>query len=101
MTNIRFMGAWDARVLSSADLKKHGVEDFTKTMFPRGQAVEVSEEVAEVLLSNAKIFGKFEKVEEGTEDVQTTADVEKPATPSNARSTSTRTEKVPAKSSTP
>lgn len=59
MTNIVYKGKADRRVLSAADLKSHGVE-FTKTTFNRGEAQEVDEAVAEVLISNPKIFGKFE-----------------------------------------
>lgn len=62
----------DNRVLSAADLKKAGVEDFKKITFVRNEPVEVSDEVAEVLTGH-KLFTGFAIFdgEEKTEEADT------------------------------
>ena len=60
---IKYSDRSDARVLDADDLKRVGVEGFRKTMFPRGEAVEVDDAVGEMLLEAHEIFGKFERVE--------------------------------------
>lgn len=60
---IKYSDRSDARVLDADDLKRVGVEGFRKTMFPRGEAVEVDDAVGEMLLESPEIFGKFERVE--------------------------------------
>jgi len=56
-------GGQDDRELSAADLKAAGVEGFHKTVFPKGQAVEVSDEVGEALL-NHELFDGFSEVDD-------------------------------------
>lgn len=51
---------FDARELSSADLAQHGVEGFKKQTFRAGEAVEVDDAVAELLVNNPDVFGSFE-----------------------------------------
>lgn len=63
MANIKYTGRAHIRSLSAADLKQSGVEGFSKTDFARGQSIEVADEVAEAIIGNPEIFGKFEVVE--------------------------------------
>lgn len=67
MAKVTFVGRDDQRILSADDLKKAGVEGFTKTTFVKGQAAEVSPEVAKALTENVKLFGKFRVEEEKAE----------------------------------
>jgi len=60
---IKYTDSSDARVLDADDLKKAGVEGFRKTMFQRGESVEVDDAVGDALLAAPEIFGKFERVE--------------------------------------
>lgn len=60
MASIIYRGRSNTRVIEKADFTKLGVEvDFTKTAFPRNEAVEVSAQVAEAILAD-KRFGDFE-----------------------------------------
>lgn len=63
MALIKYTGRAHVRSLAAADLKQHGVEGFSKTNFARGQATEVSDEVAEAIIGNPTVFGKFEVAE--------------------------------------
>jgi len=62
----------DARELTAADLKKAGVEGFTKTLFRKGEVVDVDDEVAEALTGHA-LFKGFSIVDPKakTEEVDT------------------------------
>lgn len=57
---VKFTGRDDSRTLSANDLKKAGVEGFTKTTFARGEAVEVEREVAQALVEHEALFGQFQ-----------------------------------------
>lgn len=63
MREVVFTGApgslTDARELSAPDLKKVGVEGFSKTTFRRGEVVEVEDDVADALVNNDEYFGDF------------------------------------------
>lgn len=59
----------DFRVLSAADFKSLGVEDQKKITFAKGEPVEVTDEVAKVLLS---LEEKFEVVEAGPDTIEGT-----------------------------
>lgn len=68
MTQVKYTGRDDFRVLAADDLKKAGVEGFKQTSFARNTPVEVTDEVAAALVNeNFKgYFGskQFEIVEE-------------------------------------
>ena len=66
MAKVTFQGPEDVRELAAADLKKAGVEGFSKTEFRKGVEVEVDDAVASALLADSGLFGKFaaEKVED-------------------------------------
>lgn len=68
MAHISYKGWADNRSLSAKDLAKFDVDDFKRTVFPKGEAVEVSDQVAEVLLGEG-FAGEFERAEPSTEDV--------------------------------
>lgn len=87
MTNIKYVGRSDARVLDAADLAKGDVEGFRKTVFQRNVPTEVSEEAAEAILRVPEIYGEFTIVTEETE-AKGKAKTET-ATDSGAASTST------------
>ena len=74
-----YEGPYSARELAAVDLKKAGVEEFTKTMFLKGKAVEVEEEVGKALIEN-KLFGNFRaaRTKNKTEDVNELEDDSKP-----------------------
>lgn len=55
-------GHVDVRVLDAKDLEKAGVEGFKKTPFLLDVPREVEDDVAEALLGDAGMFGKFEEV---------------------------------------
>lgn len=55
MAQVIYQGPSDAYELSAADFKRLGVEDGKKTAFPRGEAVEVDDSVAEALLAGEKL----------------------------------------------
>jgi hypothetical protein len=60
----------DYRILDGNDLRRHAdVTGFHKTEFPEGVETEVSDDVAQALVSNPDIFGKFEIVEAAEEEV--------------------------------
>ena len=61
-TLVKFTGRAGIRELAADDLKKAGVEGFTKKQFPKGIYVEVEDEAADALVGNEALFGKFEKV---------------------------------------
>lgn len=73
MAKVQFNGRADTRVLSADDLKRHGVEGFKKTSFPKGVPTEVSDEVANTLLEKPNVFGKFALVDENGEVVEQSA----------------------------
>ena len=76
MTAVRFIERGvDVRELAAADLAKAGVEGFNKTLFPRGEVVEVKPEVAKALVEDGR-FGQFEIVESTGEQL----DIEPPVT---------------------
>lgn len=80
MTKIKFTQPHiDTRTLASEDLKKVGVEGFTKRDFVNGQEVEVDEEVATALLENGDLFGQFEAVEDGASTLDIEEETEAPA----------------------
>jgi hypothetical protein len=60
---IAYTGKADIRVLSAADLKLLGVEDFRKTEFKRNQTVEVEDNVAEALLGSKQLKGQFSEIQ--------------------------------------
>ncbi len=64
MTNVRYIGRSDARVLDGEDLAKGDVEGFTETVFPRNKVVEISEAAATAILRVPEIYGEFELVED-------------------------------------
>ena len=66
MATVIYRGKADIRVLSANDLKRVGVEGFRKTEFHNGEPIEVSSEVAKVLVNNSQ-FGNFEGVIEESE----------------------------------
>lgn len=59
MAKVKYTGPSDVRELNAADLKKVGVDDFKKTQFPRGEAVEVSDAAAKHLLEHDLFGGEF------------------------------------------
>lgn len=59
MSKVIFSGTEDFRILAAADLSKAGVEGFKKTTFSKGEETEVDENVAQALLSDPDLFGKF------------------------------------------
>lgn len=63
-TLVQYTGRDDLRILDASDLKKAGVEGFSKTSFARGQAVEVEKEVADALTAaDSELFSDFKIVE--------------------------------------
>lgn len=72
MKKVVWLGAAHFRELSSADLQQAGVEAgvFSKTSFARRQPVEVEDSVAEALIENPRLFGKFGIHEDVAEDTQ-------------------------------
>lgn len=52
------------RILAADDLKKAGVEGFTKRLFVNDTPVEVEDEHAKAILDHPELFGKFEEVKE-------------------------------------
>jgi hypothetical protein len=94
----------DARELAADDLKKAGVEGFTKTRFNKGEPVEVTDEVAEALVSG-KLGKGFsivseEKAEEAEVDAKA-AEADAPATESAQESVSAPRAPKTNRSSTP
>lgn len=70
MTFIQYTGSSDQQEFGAADFKKEGVEA-KKTVFRRHEAVEVSDEVAELLLNGGKgVFAgySFEEAEDPNAD---------------------------------
>lgn len=63
MTHVAYKGPYDRWTLAAADLKKAGVEGFSKTVFPLGDPVEVDEAVAKALTENKLFQGHFSEVE--------------------------------------
>lgn len=53
MTFVVYNGPHDAMELGSADLKKAGVEGFSKSTFEQGSPYEVDEEVAQALTEHS------------------------------------------------
>jgi hypothetical protein len=56
---VKYTGTSDVQEFDASDLKKAGVEGFRKTSFPQGVAVEVSDEVGELLTSKEGLFGDY------------------------------------------
>lgn len=85
------------RELASADLQKAGVEGFTKTLFPAGEPIEVSDEVAKALTENEGLFGKFTIVdapaaaEEAAKGEEAKVDANAPTNDSGSKQESTGT----------
>lgn len=66
---IKYIGTAHYRVLDNEDLKKFGVKGFRSTTWGRGEALEVTEQVAEALLDNLDDeFELAEEVEPGDDD---------------------------------
>lgn len=65
---VKYTGTADFQEFSAADFKKAGVEG-KKVSFPRGEAVEVSDEVGQALVSDEGLFGghSFEEVNDEEE----------------------------------
>lgn len=63
-----YVGVSDNRVLSKADIEKMGAKlsKADELRFPKGQAVEVTNEVGQALLEHKLVAGQFS--EEGAED---------------------------------
>lgn len=58
----------DYRILDGNDLRRHAdVTGFHKTEFVEGVETEVSDDVAQALVGNPELFGKFEYVEAAEE----------------------------------
>jgi len=88
MKNIVWTGNSDARALSPKDLELAGVEIKDSMMFPRLQAVEVTNNVAKALLDNPDIYGSFTlakgEVDEG--EMLDFSQLEEPPTPDSSES---------------
>lgn len=69
MARVIYRGPFDIRTLRSDDLKKTQVEGFRMTSFPRGQEVQVEDDVAEALVENPKLYGKFELANGGQSEL--------------------------------
>lgn len=67
MKNIAWAGRSDARNLDAADFAKVGVDLSSAKdqsfIFPRHTAVQVTNEVAQALIDNPRLFGPFELTE--------------------------------------
>lgn len=66
MAKITYKGMADTRTLGADDLKAHGLEGFETTEFRRHQPTEVSDEVAKLILSKPRLFGRFVQIDEAT-----------------------------------
>lgn len=77
----------DRRELGAADLEKAGVDGFKKTVFHKGEPVEVTNEVAKVLTEN-KLFTGFSIVDEA-EEADAKADAKAAKADEDANSTDT------------
>lgn len=91
MKNVAWIGESDARALSVEDIKKAGVDVKENMVFPRLQAVEVTNELAKALTENTRLFGRFaivddKDVEEG--DQLDFSKLETPSTPEPAAANS-------------
>lgn len=64
MTKIAYTGSSDFNILGADDLKKAGVEGFSKTTFAKGETKEVEDGVASALIADPDLFGKFSLVED-------------------------------------
>lgn len=65
MPNLTYTGRADVREFTAADFKRLGVEDAKKTTFHNGEAVEVDEAVAEVLIGSYPDDFSTDEVEDG------------------------------------
>lgn len=92
MAKVAFQGPEHIRILASEDLKKAGVEGFTKTSFNRHEPAEVSAEAAKALTERGDLFGNFTTVEEDDSenqlDIPTETKSTSKATKSGAANTS-------------
>lgn len=59
MIKVVYKGPSDIRNLSGEDLAKKGIEGFPNTSFHKDVATSVSDDVAEALIFNPNLFGKF------------------------------------------
>lgn len=76
MPFVQYSNFADVRELNAADLSKAGVEGFRSTKFPRHEAIEVSDEVAEALLNHELFATEFTVADDPTETPQDTLDVD-------------------------
>lgn len=81
---VKYVGPDDVRILDQADLAKKGVEDFSYTRFGRREIVEVSDDVALILISEPDLFGEFELIEE---KVKVVTPQTSPSVPSTTKET--------------
>lgn len=58
MTPVMYIGFSDERILTSSDLTNLGVEEESDLVFRRGERVEVSEELADILLGSNTILSR-------------------------------------------
>ena len=99
MKQVAYQGPADIRILTSDDVQTVGVEAgvFKKTEFYRDQPVEVDDSVADALIENDGVFGKFAVVEKAdaekaAQDDEAEAEVEEgEATASGANTETTGT----------
>jgi hypothetical protein len=70
MMEVVYVGTSDYRVLGEADFKKMGADHKKTISFPKGQALEVSNEVGQALLGHELVAGQFVAYQEGDEAVQ-------------------------------
>ena len=59
MITIKYMGPADKRVFPIGSIRIAGLEE-TEAVFYRGEEEEVTEALADALVSNPALFGKFE-----------------------------------------
>lgn len=86
MTKIVYNGMSDSYTLSSDDLKKAGVEGFTKTTFPRHEVKDIDDAAAQAITSNEGVFTGFpfaivEDSEEGEKVRGNSQQVDEPDVP--------------------
>jgi hypothetical protein len=89
MAHVAYRGPSDSRTLTAADMKKLGVEDFTKTTFQKGENVEVPDKAAEVLTSHKALRGQF--VQQESEDADAPDDLQLEFEPDGGHDTQTDT----------
>lgn len=102
MTKVAYQGPADIRILTSDDVQQVGVEAgvFKKTEFYRDQPVELDDSVANALIENGDVFGKFAVYEEA-DAKSATDEAAEPAEPGEATSTGANTTSDGSPSGTP